>query len=131
MLDHAMDQDAWPTWPGRPGDLLISIHSLADPRFERDGATLWRVEPLTIPEAVLGAQREVPTLGAPAVVRIPPGTQPDAILRLGGKGLPKFEGRGRGDLLIRVPLRVPAKLSPEEHSLYQRLQALQADAGKA
>lgn len=115
---------------GPPGDLLISIHSLADQRFQRDGADLWRTAPLTIPEAVLGAQCEVPTLGAPALVRIPPGTQPDAVLRLRGKGLPKFGGRGHGDLLIRVQLRVPTKLSVEERSLYQRLQALQADVGK-
>lgn len=115
---------------GPPGDLLISIHSLADPRFERDGADLWRVEPLTIPEAVLGTQREVPTLGAPAVVRIPPGTQPDAVLRLAAKGLPRFGRQGHGNLLIRLQLRVPTTLSAEELSLYQRLQALQADASK-
>lgn len=113
-----------------PGDLLMSIRSAPDPRFQRDGADLWRVESLTLPEAVLGVERDVPTLGAPAVVRIPPGTQPDAVLRLRGKGLPKYGARGHGDLLIRARLHVPTRLSAAERALYERLQALRNEASK-
>lgn len=117
--------------PGAPpGDLLISVRSAADPRFERDGADLWRVEALTIPQAVLGTQREVPTLGKPAVMSVPAGTQPDAILRLRGKGLPKYGSRTHGDLLVRIRLDVPTRLSPDERALYARLQELDAGSRK-
>ncbi len=108
-----------------PGDLLVVVHSAPDPRFERDGGNLWRTEQLAIAEAVLGAERDVPTLGASAKVQIPAGTQPDSVLRLRGKGLPRFGGGPPGDLLLRLQLVVPTALAPEERQLYQRLRELQ------
>lgn len=110
---------------GVPGDLLVVVHSASDPRFERDGADLWRSESVSLPDAVLGVQREVPTVDGKAVVTIPAGTQPDAVLRLRGKGLPRFGGGRRGDLLLRLRVVVPEKLNAEERKLYQRLRELQ------
>ena len=57
-------------------------------------------------------------------MKVPPGTQPDSVLRLKGKGLPRFGGSGRGDLFLRGQVHVPERLSPEERILYEQLQAL-------
>lgn len=99
-----------------------------DPRYQRDGADLWREEILPLADAVLGTKLEVPILeGGKAEVEVPAGTQPDTVLRLRNKGLPRFGGDGKGDLYLQVKLRVPEKLSHEERELYERLRAL---AGK-
>jgi molecular chaperone DnaJ len=110
---------------GAPGDLFVIVHSAADPRFERAGADLWRSETLSIPEAVLGTTRRVPTLEAEVEVTIPPGTQPESVLRLAGQGLPEFGGRGRGDLYLRLRLSVPQQLTANERTLYEQLRALE------
>jgi molecular chaperone DnaJ len=109
---------------GAPGDLFVIVRSAPDPRFERAGADLWREEILAIPEAVLGARRNVPTLDGQVEVTIPQGTQPDAVLRLAGKGLPEFGGRGRGDLYLRLRVAVPQRLSAKERQLYEALREL-------
>jgi molecular chaperone DnaJ len=75
-------------------------------------------------DAVLGTELAVPTLDGPTTVTIPPGTQPDTVLRLHGKGLPEFGGRSRGDLYLRVHVHVPDRLSPKERDLYERLRTL-------
>lgn len=113
---------------GVAGDLYVVVRVRPDPRFQRDGADLWRQEILPVTDAVLGTRLEVPTLeGGSAKVDIPAGIQPDTVLRLRNKGLPRFGGRGKGDLYLRVKLAVPEKLGREERELYERLRAL---AGK-
>jgi molecular chaperone DnaJ len=109
---------------GVAGDLFVIVRSARDPRFERAGADLWREEVLTIPEAVLGTRRDVPTLDGQVEVTIPPGTQPDAVLRLAGKGLPDFGGRATGDLFLRLRVAVPQRLSAKERQLYEALREL-------
>jgi molecular chaperone DnaJ len=111
---------------GLPGDLFVVVRSAPDPRFERRGADLWRAETLSVVDAVLGTRLEVVTLDGPTTVTIPPGTQPDTVLRLRSKGLPVFGGSGRGDLYLRVQVRVPDRLSPTERDLYERLRSLSA-----
>jgi molecular chaperone DnaJ len=73
---------------------------------------------------VLGTEISVPTLDGPLTVKVAPGTQPDTQLRLRGKGLPRFGGRGRGDLYLRLAVSVPERLSAEERRLWERLRAL-------
>jgi molecular chaperone DnaJ len=109
---------------GVPGDLYVVVRSEQDVRFTRDGADLWRNETISIPDAVLGTTLNVPTLEAEASVTIPPGTQPDAVLRLHGKGLPEFRGKGRGDLYLRLKVHVPERLAPKERDLYDKLRSL-------
>lgn len=113
---------------GQPGDLYVIVRSRPDPRFERHGADLWRVASIGIPDAVLGGKIKVPTLGGPVEVKIPPGTQPDEVLRLRGKGLPVFGARMRGDINIRLQVRVPEKLSREEKELYLKLRNIGKNA---
>jgi molecular chaperone DnaJ len=113
---------------GTPGDLFVVVRTAPDARFERHGADLWRGETVRVPDAVLGASLQVPTLGGAATVKIPPGTQPGAVLRLRGKGLPRFGG-GRGDLYLRIDLRVPDRPTREERRLYERLRELGDETG--
>ena len=107
-----------------PGDLFVTVRSAPDARFERVGADLWRRETLEVVDAVLGTRLQVPTLTGEVEVRVPSGTQPDEVLRLRGKGLPRFEESGRGDLNLRIEVQIPEQLSAEERSLYEQLRAL-------
>lgn len=104
-----------------PGDLFVVIRTAHDPRFERDGADLYRVERLDVVDAVLGASIEVPTLEGPVTMTVPAGTQPDSVLRLRGKGLPYFGGGGRGDLYVRLQVHVPERLSDHQRRLFEQL----------
>lgn len=123
ITGHGLPSDAK---GGVPGDLFVIVRTAPDPRFERAGVDLWRIEPLSIPDAVLGTTRNVPTLDAAVEVTIPSGTQPDAVLRLAGKGLPEFGGRSRGDLYLRLRLSVPERLSAHERKLYEQLRAIES-----
>lgn len=109
---------------GMAGDLFAVVHTRRDPRFERAGSDLLRVETVSLVDAVLGATLEVPTLEGSASVTLPPGSQPDAVLRLKGKGLPVFGGGHHGDLYLRIGVRVPERLTREERELYERLRAI-------
>lgn len=113
-----------------PGDLYVVVRSAPDPRFERAGADLWRMETLEVTDAVLGVRLKVPTLEGEADVKIPPGAQPDEVVRLRGKGLPRFGDSGRGDLNLRIQVHIPENPSVEERGLYEQLRAL-GPSGKA
>ncbi len=107
-----------------PGDLYVVVRTAPDSRFERRGAHLWHTETIPVVDAVLGTSLEIPTLDGPVTVSIPAGTQPGAVLRLRGKGLPEFGTKKRGDLYLRVLAQVPEKLSSEERKLYERLRTI-------
>ena len=107
-----------------PGDLLVAIHTAPDTRFERHGANLWRGERVSVADAALGAEITAPTLEKDVNVHVPAGTQPGAVLRIRGKGLPTTGRSGRGDLLLRIDVVVPTKLSDEERLLYEQLRGL-------
>jgi molecular chaperone DnaJ len=115
---------------GTPGDLFVIVRSEPDPRFERDGADLWRRETLSVPEAVLGTKRTVPSLDGTVEVSIPSAAQPGLVLRLAGKGLPHFGGRGRGDLYLRLEVQIPERLSKRQRELYEQLRALEKPGRK-
>ena len=110
---------------GIAGDLYVVVRSASDSRFERHGADLWRGEEIDVADAVLGTTLSVPTLDGNVDVTVPSGTQPDEVLRLRGKGLAAFGG-GRGDLNLRIQVRVPERVSSEERALYEKLRALKA-----
>lgn len=111
--------------PGAPaGNLYVIVHSKADSRFQRLGADLWRTQSLTIADAVLGTEIEVPTLEKSISVKVPAGTQHDEVLRLRGKGLPYFSGSSRGDLKLRMQIIIPTTINDEERRLFEQLREL-------
>lgn len=109
---------------GVSGDLFVVVRSRQDPRFERAGADLLRQETIQLTDAVLGTMLDVPTLDGSASVTIPPGTQPGAVLRVRGKGLPEFGCSRHGELYLRIEVQIPDKLSRDERQLYEQLRAL-------
>ena len=108
------------------GDLYVVVHSQPDPRFERDGADLLHTLDLALTDAVLGVTLSVPALDGDVRVTIAAGTQPGTVLRQKGRGLPHFGRMQRGDLLLKVRVVVPAKLSDAERALYEQLRRLRA-----
>ena len=106
---------------GTPGNLYITVHVAKHALFQREGTTLLHELPINYAQAALGDEVEVPTLTGTTKVRIPAGTQPGAIFRVKGEGVPELHGRRRGDLLVRVNLVVPTSLDAEERELVEEL----------
>ncbi|MQA24859.1 MAG: molecular chaperone DnaJ [Micromonosporaceae bacterium] len=98
---------------GRPGDLYVVVHVKADALFGRSGDNLTVIVPVTFPEAAMGTELRVPTLDGSVGVRVPPGTPSGRTFRVRGKGGPKRDGSGNGDLWVTVDVVVPLELSEE------------------
>jgi molecular chaperone DnaJ len=96
------------------GDLTLTVRVRPHVVFDRSGADLSREIPITLGEALLGAQVAVGTIeGRTLLLTVPPGTQNGATFRLRGHGLPRFKGEGRGDLLVRTRVVLPQHLDEE------------------
>lgn len=93
-----------------------------------DFGDLWRTESIGIADAVLGMTLTVTALQGKVDVPIPAGIQPDEVLHLRGKGLPRFKSAGQGDLNLRIQVNIPAKLTEKQRQLYQQLRELDAKA---
>jgi molecular chaperone DnaJ len=114
-----------------PGDLYVVVHTAPDSRFHRRGVDLWREEAVGAPDAVLGTRLEVATLEGRASVEVPPGSQPDTVLRLRGKGLPEFRSGHRGDLYVALRVELPERPTREEKKLWERLREVGGGAKRA
>lgn len=110
---------------GSAGDLYVHLNSSPDNRFQRMGNDLWRSETVQIADAVLGTHLKIPSLDKEIDVTVPPGTQPDMVLRLKGKGLPDYYTGSLGDINIRIKVEVPQNISRKERKLYEELRDLE------
>ena len=108
---------------GPAGDLLVSVIVRPHSRFERDGNSVLLEMPITYAQATLGAEVEVPTLDGNVKMTIPEGTQPGAVFRLRGKGIPYLRGSGRGDQFVTVTLAVPKNLTSSQKELLKQFAA--------
>ncbi|MEA2292450.1 MAG: molecular chaperone DnaJ [Solirubrobacteraceae bacterium] len=99
---------------GPAGDLYVVTRVSASPVFERKGDNLEVEIPITIVEALRGAEVEVPTLAGTKTLRVKPGTKHGTVQRLRGEGPPKLDGAGRSDIHYRFVIEVPAKLNAEQ-----------------
>jgi len=99
---------------GPAGDLYVVASVDASPLYERRDADLVLEVPLTYPEATLGATVEIPTPEGPVNLKVPAGTESGKLLRVKGRGAPKLKGGGKGDLLARIKVSVPQKLTKAE-----------------
>ena len=104
---------------GPAGDLYVVLNVRPHPLFSRDGTDVVCEMPITFPEAALGADIEVPTLGGKVRMKVPAGTQSGKVFRLKGKGVPDLRGYGRGDQLVRVIVEVPRKLTARQRELME------------
>lgn len=103
-----------------PGDLYVKLHVKADTRFTREGANLLTTLPVKLSDALLGGEYRIATLDGDEKLAIPVGVQHGEVLKVRGKGIPY--GRGsRGDLLVRVEIEFPKKLSRSAKHLIEQL----------
>jgi molecular chaperone DnaJ len=110
-----MEAEGAPGEPGaRDGDLLVEISVDADERFERDGDDLYITEPVSFPQAVFGDDLEVETFEGSVSMELPKGTQSGETFRLRGKGMPRLQRRGDGDLFVRVQVVTPEQMNAEQ-----------------
>ena len=108
---------------GPPGDLCITLQVGPHPAFRREGDDLYCDVPITVAEAALGGQVDVPTLDGRVRMKVPPGTQSGRVLRLRGKGVPRA-AQSAGDLHITVVIETPQSLSETDRSLLAALTQL-------
>jgi molecular chaperone DnaJ len=99
---------------GPPGDLWVRVEVEPSRLYERRGADLLLEVPVTYPEAALGVDLQIPTPAGPVKLKVPAGTESGKLLRVKGRGAPKLTGNGKGDLLARMRVTVPHKLSKAE-----------------
>jgi molecular chaperone DnaJ len=111
-----------PSENGIAGDLLIRVHVRPHPIFERleDGHLLYNLN-LKFTDLALGTDVKVPTLDGHEKLKIPQGTQPNAILNIRGKGLPHYGNYRKGDQLVRINVKIPTKLNDRQKLLLKEL----------
>ena len=101
---------------GPDGDLYVVTHVQESPVFKRKGDNVEVEVPLTIAEALRGAEIEVPTLDGRKTLRVPPGTRPGSVQRLRGEGPKRLGKAGRGDIRYRFVLDIPDRLTAEQEA---------------
>jgi molecular chaperone DnaJ len=111
---------------GPPGDLIILIQEEPHDLYERHGQDLVCDLPISFATAALGGKVDVPTLGGTVRLDVPAATQSHKIFRLRGQGLPHVSSSRRGDLLVRVRVWTPKKLSAEEKKALEKLREIEA-----
>jgi molecular chaperone DnaJ len=110
-----MDGEGAPGEQGGPnGDLLVELSVADHPEFERNGDDLYRSAAISFPQAVFGDTVTVDTLDGAVEVDVPAGTQSGEQFRLQGKGMPRLQRRGRGDLYVRAQVVTPEDLNAEQ-----------------
>jgi len=110
---------------GERGDVIVVFDVEEDDRFERDGEDLYTEALVSYPQLVLGADIEVPNVTGPITLRVPAGTQSGQVFHLRGRGLPRVNSGGVGDLHVRVQLWTPDSVSSEEEAVLKQLAAFE------
>ena len=106
---------------GAPGDIYLVLDVANDPAFERDGNDLHTKLTIDVFKAILGGEVEVRTLGGKVLLTIPPGTQPDQVFRLAGRGMPKLKDQAvKGDLYVNVKVQIPKGLTAQQKALLEQ-----------
>ena len=106
---------------GQGGDLYVVLSIRQHDFFEREGQNLHCVIPVSFPQASLGAEIEIAGVDGPVMLKIPEGTQSGKELRIRGKGVPYLNEKGRGDLIVKVIVQIPKKLSRAQRDLIAEL----------
>jgi len=111
---------------GERGDIIVIFQVEDDPRFERDGDDLYSEVLVSYPQLVFGTDIDVPTVTGTVALRVPPATHSGHLFHIRGKGLPRVNASGMGDLYVRVQLWTPDELTREEEMLIKKLGEISA-----
>jgi molecular chaperone DnaJ len=103
------------------GDLYVVLAIRKHDFFEREGQDLHCIIPISFPQAALGAEIEIPGVDGAVALKIPEGTQSGKELRIRGKGVPYLNEKGRGDLIVKIVVQIPKKLSRAQRDLITEL----------
>ena len=106
---------------GINGDLIVRIRILSHQNFKRDGGDIFYDQNISMIDAALGREVIVPILNGTEKIKIDSGSQPNTIIKLKGKGLPRMNSRGRGDQYVRVVVNIPKKLSKHQKNLLEEI----------
>jgi molecular chaperone DnaJ len=106
---------------GPPGDLYVTFSVKPHISFHRDGSDILYELPINFAQAALGDEIRVPSLDGKVDLKIPPGTQNGKTFRFKGKGIPYINGKGRGDLLVKVAIITPQHLDKNQRHLFEEL----------
>ena len=107
---------------GINGDLLVVIEEQEHPDFKREGNNLYYTKIISLPEAILGAEVEIPCIDGPRKIKIDAGTQSGTVTRISGKGLPPVNGYGgTGDLYVKIAVWIPKRLDREDKAVIESL----------
>ena len=110
---------------GPPGDLIVVTRVADSPLYKRRGSDLEVEVPVTYADAALGASVDVPTPEGPVSLKVPAGSESGKLLRIRGRGAPKLNDAGKGDVLARLKISVPTKPNKTERELLEQLQKVQ------
>ena len=108
---------------GRKGDLFLIVEVRPHDVFERKGDDLHMEADVPLTTAVLGGEAEIQAIGRKVALKLPPQTQNGRVFRLAGLGIPHLNSSGKGDLYVKVNVRLPDKIGPEEQTLFEQLKA--------
>ncbi len=108
-------------------DLYLLVKVKPHPFFKREGNNLLIELPVTVYEAVLGAELEIPTMNGKVKMKIPPETQSNTSFRLRGLGFPHVKEGGKGDQLVKISVVIPKTLNEKEIELFRELSSLRHD----
>jgi molecular chaperone DnaJ len=111
---------------GPRGDIVVVFQVADDPRFERDGEDLYTEALVSYTQLVFGADLQVPAVVGSVPLRVPPGTHSGTVFDIRGKGLPRVNASGTGDLHVRVQMWTPDEITPREESLLRELAQIEA-----
>lgn len=106
---------------GPRGDLYVVLSIRPHDLFERDGHNLHCVIPISFPQAAMGAEIEIPGIDGPVNLKVPEGTQSGRELRVRGRGVPFLNDKGNGDLIVKVIVQIPRKLTRAQRELVAKL----------
>ena len=111
---------------GPAGDLYIFLKVKNDPNFRREGPEIYSDASISYADAILGTSLKVPVVDGEVTIKVPPGTQPEQVMRLKGNGAAVLgDANKRGDHYVTMKIEIPSSISKEEKELVEKLQALQ------